>query len=188
MLATQVEIQGTTARVDFDNTPVPLFEHRGSGGYFTLWDASGRVQQCSPSLENGALPWHAPAGPDGDFQHILLPGGQTGRMFVLPVKARPENGGPGGVAAPTLVLGVARSTTNLEAVLRQVLWLTVGVGGAAIGVLVLVLATVVRRGLSPLEKVAAAIVAVEEHDLSAPSLPTACRRNWRRWSASSTLC
>jgi two-component system heavy metal sensor histidine kinase CusS len=127
--------------------------------YYELWTDDGRTLARSPHLGEHDLPrTGGPAAAD-----TVLPDGSRGRR--LQVELAPREEGPPAGPGHHLTVVVARSTDELERTLRLIRYR----GGAA-GLLAMIvglsaIGLAVRRGLKPLERLAADIAAIDERSL-----------------------
>ncbi len=146
------------------------FDRADRGEYFEVWLADGRVLARSKSLRGGDLERFAGATGAPAFRTVALPDGRRGRLVGITFIPRSEDNegeavGTRPAASPvTLVLG--RETAALDRTLARLRWLLGGVWAAMLAVVLGVLAWVVRRGLRPVQQLAAEIGRVDAADLS----------------------
>jgi heavy metal sensor kinase len=145
---------------------LPEFERPQRPHYFEIWAPDGKSVARSASLAGDHLSRpEMPINSRARFAPIPLPGGRTGRAVFLTFQARDES--PSAEPnRPALTLAVARDTQDLAAALVRLGWLLAGVSVAAVFAGVATMAWVVRRGLRPLDLVAASIERVGVSDFS----------------------
>jgi len=186
------EERGVIALEDGD-LAMPEFSRKAHPDYFEIWSADGKVLARSASLAAADLPLIRGAVDDPRFEALTLPNGLPGRavgMEFVPRVEDEEEGDhedgdndhdkdkPGRTdrraqpAAPRRVhLVVARESGELEARLRDLAWLILGGSALVIALSLGVAAGVVRRGLRPLNDLAADIAAIRTDRLQARVAP-----------------
>lgn len=168
-LAVLVEEDEEGVGFEAENLDLPEFRAIGQPEYFEVW-ADGRPIARSKSLGTGDLhriggPIDAPA-----FRTATLPDGRRGRLVGITFTPRTEDEGRkdgAGSEHAQVTLVLARATTGLDRALTSIGFLLAGVWAATIALTLGVLAAVVRRGLRPLNQLAARIGEVGETDLAA---------------------
>lgn len=183
-IAASVKEEPGEIEVEFDEREMPEFRRPDRPAYFELWREDGRVLQRSSSLAERGLDRRESAVGAAAFYPLALPDGRPGRAVILRFRPRVEDEQEGEderederAAAPPVVsqlvtLVVARETAGLERSLAMLRWLLAGAGGGTILLTLLVASVVVRRGLRPLDALAARIAGIREDNLSA-ALPEA---------------
>jgi two-component system sensor histidine kinase QseC len=167
-LAAMAEVDDGEIELEFAEVHLPEFEPSGRPAYYQVWLDDGRVYARSPSLGQHDLDrvqgsWDAPA-----FQSTTLPDGRPGRLAGIRFAPRQENGRRAGSAVShyvTLVFGC--ETAVIDQAVAMLRTLLIAVGALTLGLTAFVLAAVVRRGLKPVDALAAQIASVRPDDLSA---------------------
>jgi heavy metal sensor kinase len=179
-LAAAVETDGTHVEVKLVPEALPDIQQAEGELFSQYWTEDGAVLAKSANLAHGDLPRFA--GPIGQpqVQPLTLPDGRRARGAGLrfPINRRPRaperslSVPPGRDAYLTLV--VARDTTDLASHVRQLRGLLLAAGAGAMTAGAFVSWVVIQHSLRPLHRLAAAIAAIREDDLSA-RLPAATR-------------
>jgi len=145
---------------------MPEFQSKATPEYYQVCDEDGEVIAKSPSLEGTSLPKlhvhdSAPA-----YVDITLPDGRSGRMVILGF--RPPFAATGDLAgAEDLVLTMARSRSELDAVLRIFLFGLFATGILLAAGAALVVRATVQRGLAPLGLLALQAAVIDAGSLNA---------------------
>ena len=150
-----------------------------------VWLPDGTPLRRSGPPQGQDLP--AFGGRRGELVHraMVLPGGRAGRAvglrFTPAIEEDDEDDQPPDAderaswlaAVDPLTLVVARETTDMEARLRQLRWLLVGVGAVTMAASAGVAGAIARRGLAPLSVLAGRIAGIGEGSLATrmPSEP-----------------
>lgn len=143
----------------------PEFHEAKHIACFEIWHPDGKVFSRSPSLGGGDLPRLEAASGRPRAQALVLPGGRCGRVVVLAfiphtdeedeAAIRAKGGSARVPPAPLMTLAVAREPHELDEAL-WVLGSSLLLAGLALALgTVLVVMVAVRRGLSPLHRLAA---------------------------------
>ncbi len=170
VLAAMVEQDRDELELEFDERSLPEFRPSQHAEYYEVWLPDGRVFARSPSLGKADLERIETAPDRLTHTAATLPDGRRGRLVGITFAPRQEaEWGHGAPVAVTLVVG--RETADIDRTLAQLRLVLVGVCAAAILASVGILAWFVRRGLRPVEDVAAQIGNVGEADLSARIRP-----------------
>ena len=162
-------VERTESKIQFelDAHEAPEFYRSVDPDSFQLWLEHGESLAGSPSVNAGYLPRLSGMSETPVFQTVRLPDGRSGRAvgLVFTPKADDESGDAGPTEKVELV--VARGTASLDSTIRFIRWLlTLGTCGTLVLTLLLG-AVAVRRGLKPLDALAARIAAIRREDLSA---------------------
>jgi signal transduction histidine kinase len=166
-----VEQDGAETKFDLDEHEAPEFFRSSNPDYFQLWLENGELLAGSPVIKTGGLERFAGLSDSPVFRPMRLPDGRAGRAVGLLLLTKADEESKDALAARKVTLVVARGTDPLDATIRLIRWL---LAVAACGTLVLALllgAVAVRKGLKPLDDLAARIAAVRQDDLSA-QMPT----------------
>lgn len=169
-LKAATEFHHGKVRIDFDGQQPAQFVGGPNAQYFELWEA-GQVVARSPSLNSRDLPVVAPPPGRSEFRFDGLPDGADGREIATTFDLRrdpedgEENAAPGPLQA-SLTLIVARNTSQLSSALTQLKWLLIAACGAALLIGLALLAWIIRRGLAPVDAIAARIAGVGRASLS----------------------
>lgn len=184
-LVAATEIDDGKVEMDLDPDKMPEFRRRARrAAYFQYYADDGTSLIRSASLGDDDL---APAGGAIDepvFGAQVLRDGRPGRAVAITFDPFGDKQNPGAKdrAEPVepenldryeayarpgpMTLVVARDTVDMDARLRGLRWVLLGAGGATIALALLVAGVVVRRGLRPLDVLAARIGAIREQDLA----------------------
>jgi signal transduction histidine kinase len=165
-IAAAVEQDAHRVKGDVDEREVPGLRRGAGPDYFQVWLDDGSSLVESASLKGGRLWRFAGAEDTLVYRQVRLPDGRLGRsaglLFRVKVEEEVKLAGP--AARATLV--IERDTSELDRQVRFLGWFlflgTVGTIFATGGVA----AFVVSRGLGPLDRLAAAIAAIRDHDLA----------------------
>ena len=173
-LAALVEQDGDVIELELDEDSLPEFKPSDRAEYYQLWSLDGDVISRSSSLDGGDLPRLRSDTGHLVYRTTILPDGRPGRIIGLTFIPRQEElddpgQRPGERRQTTLV--VARDTADINSALGQLRWLLIFGCGAAILAAVGVLSCFVRRGLSPLDRIATDIAGIGPKDLSARLKP-----------------
>jgi signal transduction histidine kinase len=168
-LASLVEQDAARIKIELEPGEFPEFHREKRPHYFELLNADGTVLSRSPSLPAGAtlaVPGELSGKPA--FAAVRLPSGKPGRLIAYRFAPRFEDEarrGPAMEPLRTVTLAVAQPTHDLDDTLGQVALILAIVSAAAILASTGLLALVIRRGLRPLDDLAAAIERLGVHDL-----------------------
>jgi signal transduction histidine kinase len=161
-----VERSSAGIRFEIDEHEAPEFYRTVAPDYFQLWLENGENLASSPSIKLGGLERFAGLPDSPVFRFVKLPDGRAGRavgMLLVP-KADEE---ARAVISGRVILVVARGTASLDSTIGLIRWLLAATTGGTLVLAVLLGAVVVRRGLKPLDALAARIAAIRQDDLSA---------------------
>ena len=175
VFASTVEVEFGEVYLEFDELDMREFEEPDGPGYLQLWLDDGSVGFRSLSLGEADLPRIAGAVESPACQWVKLSGGRSGR--AAGITFRPwfhyedeaedwPSDELGEVPSETITLVLARETTSMDGMLSNLKALLIFVGSLAIVVSAVVLRTVIRRSLGPLDQVAMQISELGEEDLS----------------------
>jgi signal transduction histidine kinase len=138
--------------IDFDVERLAGFHPADGRDVFEIRQAGGAIALRSPALGQGRLPaLPEPAGPEPSFHAITLPDGSPGRAVVQRFDAADDDSGRYRDAQ----LIVATRSGELERTLDLLAWVLAAAGLLAIALTVPIVRAVLRRGLAPLERLAA---------------------------------
>jgi signal transduction histidine kinase len=169
-LASMVEFQHDgVLRMEFDPARMPEFSRALRPEYFECWNSDGVVLFRSESLGDDKAVAARPLVQVGSAKEpVVLPDGHQGRqaeMIFQPAAEDHEDAARAAAAKPVR-FAVARGTAEIDHRLAELMGLLLSICGGAIVCSAAILAWIVRRGLSPLETVAAKISALPGHNLS----------------------
>jgi len=169
ILAASVEYDDDKIEFELDVQMMPEFQSPGRPAYYQFWQHDGTVVVKSPSLGTDDLLLFEGSLDVPVFQELQTRNGRPGRAVGLKFKPSSDDGDRNRQPAKqqTLTLVVARDASDLYHHLRFLRWLLVLASVGTISSSFLVAAFVVRRGLSPLNSLAAQIAAIREDDLAA---------------------
>jgi len=147
------------------------FSRKERPEYFELRRADGAIIERSRSLIGTGLPTLNRRPTVDEFYQITLPDGRTGRAVLSPTTAEQETRAVEEVGqrpAVPIVVAVATDIQEITVHLRRLLTaLVVCTIALVVGGAVLV-TTIVRRGMKPLDQIASHAAALEPHRLTEP--------------------
>ncbi len=149
---------------------MPEFRDIKHQAYFQLWGPDQVVLAKSPTLRTDNLSRIGDNIASPMFVNLRQSGGRPLRAIGVRFLARPADNDlePPPKMAPTMMsLTVARDATDLWGQLRFLRWLLLLASVAGMILSLLIAAVVVRRGLAPLNALAAQIEAIRADDLTA---------------------
>ena len=160
-VADEFEFLGT----HFEFDPRPDLRQRFQPGekaeYFQFWLEDGPSLLRSASLRDRDLPGADLAGPNGPFFNLLLPDDRMGRAIALRFVPEMDNEDFIGEVEPdrkaTVILIYAASRERLDATLRSLLLALTSLGLLLPAGTALLVRSVVRRSLAPMDRLAAEI-------------------------------
>jgi len=165
-LSAAVEQDGQELRADIDERDLPEFRRATQPDYFEVWRDDGQVLARSSSLKGGDLERVEGAVGAVTYRRVRLPDGRPGRAAVLQFVPKSDDEGQHR-ARRTATVGVARDRAPLDAQMAVLTWLLASGTGGTIAISFLVGMIIVRRGLAPLNRLAAEISSIDQADLSA---------------------
>jgi signal transduction histidine kinase len=135
---------------------LPEFEPGPAPEYFSVWVDGGERIATSASLGDRDLPALLPQGATPVFTDLALPDGRRGRMVTLRAPAPVEHGDRAWAARPPRYVRflVARERGSLDAKVARVSSILAIAGALLFLGVPLVVRSVVRRGLQPLDRLA----------------------------------
>ena len=168
-LATLTEQENGRIQVEFDVEHMPEFAVGPEAAYFELWDASGALLRRSPSFDAGDATRRAslvrdPAAGSPSFEDVRLPDGRRGRQVRVDFVPAPDTPDPrlgtgGGAASPSgasrlqrATLIVARERAHLDAAVRRLELVGVGLGVGLLLMLAGSMQLALRVGLRSLDR------------------------------------
>jgi two-component system sensor histidine kinase QseC len=163
-----VERDGAKVKFDMDEREAPEFYRLARPDYFQLWFESGEDLALSPSLGTRNLDRFSALRDSPIYRPLRLPDGRAGRAVGLLFTPKADEDTKGSIPVQRVVLVVARETAPLDSSIRQIRIFLAAAAAGTLLLTVLVAAVVVRRGLKPLDALAARIAAVRQEELSAP--------------------
>ena len=156
-----VERTDAGLRADIDETEMPEFRRSDKPDYYEVWREDGPVLARSSSLRAGNLGRFESELGTFVVRNVRLPDGRPGRAACLRFKPLVDDESKRPASTPDAVLIVARGTAALDAEIAELRWLLAAGTGGTLALALLVAAVVVRRGLGPLDALAARIAAIE---------------------------
>jgi len=170
ILAASVEQNREEIELEFEVAQMPEFQEAERPTYYELWRPDGVVLARSPSLGADDLLRFEGAPGEPAFRAAQLrndrPGRAAGLGFHPRVADSEEKNPPQPEETLALTLVVARDAGDMLRHLEFLRWLLLVASVGTITLSVLVAAVVVRRGLCPLNSLAAEIAAITEDDLN----------------------
>jgi signal transduction histidine kinase len=157
-LGAMIEFEGGQMKMEPEAVKLAEFNRRRSPDYFAVWLPDGRVVARSNSVGDEGLPHPTPPPGSTVVQTVTLPDGKPGHQatltFVPPVDNGHEVHSPGTIP---VTLTVAWHVDEVGRKLTRLAWLLAGTGAGATLAAAAAMVWVVRRGLRPLEALAARI-------------------------------
>jgi len=170
ILAASVEFEAGVIDAEFEEQHLREFNDAEQPAYYQVWRRDGEVVCRSPLVGAHDLPrLHGPVGAPihsacrDPHNHRRLRA--VGLTFVPRTDPQDQDPPRRATEQDALVMVVARDASRLYGQLAFLRWLLLGVAGATTALALLVAAVVVRRGLGPLDSIAAEIAAIREDDL-----------------------
>lgn len=165
-LVTLTRQEAGEVEIDFADEHMPEFSRATEPEYFELWLADGTVLERSESLGSRDLPRFPVLGKEPQFQDVRLPDGQPGRMVEIAFVPQIEDDAspwaeklldptaplPAGHLRAA-VLATARSREELNALIRSIYAVSIGVAALLASALGLLVHVSVQRGLRPLDEI-----------------------------------
>jgi two-component system sensor histidine kinase QseC len=175
LLASTVEQKHERTSINFEEIDMREFETPSGPGYVQLFLPDGSVLFRSPSLGRANLEFIASIAESPTYSRVILPNGKPGRAVSITFMPQVEDEygqereseSFSGKSAPKITLVLARDTAPIDSSLALLRIVLISVGLGAIAVLAGVLQLVIRRGLKPLNQIAAQISQLGEQYLSA---------------------
>jgi len=170
IVAASVEQNREEIEIEFEVEQMPEFQEAEHPTYYELWRPDGVVLARSPSLGTDDLLRFEGAAGEPAFGALRLRNGRPGRAAGLGFRPRvadsEEKNPPQPEKILALTLVVARDAGDMLRHLEFLRWLLLIASVGTITLSVIVAAVVVRRGLCPLNSLAAEIAAITEDDLN----------------------
>jgi signal transduction histidine kinase len=129
--------------------------------YIEVWKDDGSVLARSPSLHGGDVPRTVVRAGGTAFADVTLPDGRDGRAITLQFLVRDESR----PRAPPLRLVVEEGTESIDAAVATVRTWFLLAGLTALGMIAVVTAWSLARGLRPLSQLATKIEQIDERQL-----------------------
>jgi len=171
ILAASVELDGDEIELEFEVAKMPDFQSAKHPTYYQLWKSDGAVVARSPLLDANDLPKIQGDVDELVFAKALTP--EKRRLRTVGLKFTPrladgdeENHGHSS-AEQTLTLVVARDATEVLGRLTFLRWLLISAAATVTILSLVIAAAVVRKGLAPLNAIAAEIAAIDQKNLAA---------------------
>ena len=162
-ITTLTEQNDGRVKLNFADELMLGFEARGGPDYFQLWQQAGQTVERSRSLGQNELPMlHGP--PDEPrFWNLVLPEGRPGRAVGIkyPLQHPQEN------APSEAILVVASVRRHFDHTLATLQIVLAGSGLLLLAATALVVPRVLRRELTPLQRLAADTARIDATSLSA---------------------
>jgi signal transduction histidine kinase len=166
-LATLVLDRGDKVEFEFADELMPEFSRSKSPEYFEIDFDDGKILERSRSLHDAAFPATPGDRAAVSRWNLELPDGRPGRAVAIRASAHyeplVENGFEDETRrSPRMIVRVARSRAELERMVTRMQW---GLEAVMLALSVAVTFTVtraVRRGLEPLDRLGAAVAAIDD--------------------------
>jgi signal transduction histidine kinase len=155
-----VERTDAGLRADIDETEMPEFRRADRPDYFEVWREDGPVLARSSSLKDANLERFEAEPGAFVFRNVRLPDGRAGRAVGLRFTPLADDESKQPASTPDTLLIVARGTAAVDAEIAELRWLLAAGTGGTLILALLVAAVVVRRGLRPLDALAARIASI----------------------------
>ena len=183
-LATLTEQENGRIQVEFDVEHMPEFAVGSEAAYFELWDATGALLRRSPSFDaseatrRASLVRDPAAARSPSFEDVRLPDGRRGRQIRVdfvpaPDAPDPRLGAGGRGASPSgasrlqqATLIVARERAHLDAAVRRLELIGVGLGVGLLLMLAGSMQLALRVGLRSLDRLTGQVRALGVSSLS----------------------
>ena len=165
-VAALIEDNGKEIHLESEAFTLSEFTRKRLPDYFAIWRADGSLLASSSAPGSATLPRGSGAVGHIAIEGMQLPDGQPGRRATINLLVSVE--GPNGILSPgtrTVALTVARHSAEVDRKLAGLAWLLLGTVATAILAAMGTLLIVVRRGLRPLEALAARISSAGPDDL-----------------------
>jgi signal transduction histidine kinase/outer membrane protein TolC len=165
-VAALIEDNGKEVHLESEAFTLSEFTRKKLPDYFAIWRADGSLLASSSAPGSATLPRGSGAVGHMAIEAMQLPDGQPGRRATINLLVSVE--GPNGILSPgtrTVALTVARHSAEVDRKLAGLAWLLLGTVATAILTAMGTLLIVVRRGLRPLEALAARISSAGPDDL-----------------------
>lgn len=174
------ESEDGRVQFDFSNDFLVGFRADHPGSYFELWDAAGMALCRSPSLRDKDLPLRNDGVPDRpSYWNIKLPSGRPGRAVAFSFSPGQADETLAQRPAPKVSLVVAVDRSELNETLGGLLVAVAGGGGFLFLAVFLVVPSVLRRELAPLNQFAEQTARIDAGSLAsrfpASGLPSELR-------------
>jgi two-component system sensor histidine kinase QseC len=165
-LAVLTEQNAGAMEVEVAYTFLPWFTAGDESSFFEVWRDDGKVVEKSPSLGPRDLPRSGSIGRKPIFHNLELPNGRPGRLVEISFVPRFDDDVPVQDSLPgsrmrKAVLVIAHDRGRLDALVRS-LYATAATSAAVLAlVLGLLVHTIVRRGLAPLDDIGRQVEALD---------------------------
>lgn len=174
ILAASIEhdLDDNIIELEYEVQQMPEFHNTEHPTYYQFWTEDGKVVAKSPLLGTDDLICQEnPLGrPASYLQPFFKRNGKTLRAFDLTFLPRSadndEDNAPPQMSDQLLFLTVARDASNLLGQLHFLRWLLLIASAAVILLSLLIAAIIVRKGLNPLNAIAAEIAMITEDNLA----------------------
>ncbi|MHC4660476.1 MAG: sensor histidine kinase [Planctomycetota bacterium] len=168
LLASMVEIEDGGIDLQFDEFDMREFDAKKNPGYLQLWSAGGKTIYSSPSLaETGLKKFSGTMKRSPDFHWIKTPDGRNGRAVTLFFHPSIEVQSGNRTEDPaTFIILLARGTSSIEHTVGRIALLLVFIGVAVILLSCVMLWIMIKKNLSPLNRMAGEIEKLDEQNLS----------------------
>ena len=170
VLAAAVETDANGVEVEIEVRQMPEFTDPNHPMSYQIWDMEGRVISKSALLNTGDFSRFYGTIDEPVYKLLTGPGGRlyraAGAMFLPRIEAEDSNDIIQHAGQP-LVLVVTRDARKLYGQLSFLKWLLLGAASLNAGLALIIGFYVVRRGLHPLETIAAEIAGINEGSLAA---------------------
>jgi len=171
VLAASVEVDGNEIELEFGIAQMPEFQNPDKPTYYQFWSPDGSVVAKSPLVGDGAL--ERLEGPVDElvFAESKSAGSRPLRAVGLKFYPRTadseEDPNRPASASRILTIAVARDATEMLGQLTFLRRLLISAAATVTILSLLIAAVVVRRGLAPLNAIAAEIAAIDQQNLAA---------------------
>lgn len=169
-LATLTEQKASGVMIDFAEEQMRGFDAGGSD-FFELRRADGSTVERSPSLRDAHLPLRHGTPEAPMFWNLKLPEGKPARAIEIKFRPQPD-GLPKGVAPTDAILVIASVRRDLDRTLATLQLVLAGCGLALLAGTGLVVPRLLRRELTPLQRLAEHAARIDATSLST-RFPTA---------------
>lgn len=137
--------------------------------YFQLWDSAGAALARSPSLRDADLPVLRRRQADRpEYWNLTTPNGRSARAICTTFVPETPGQPPSAKNTPTVTLVVAVDREDLDETLAGLLAAVCGCGALLFAAVWFLVPLVLRRGLVPLDRLAADVARIEVQSLASP--------------------
>ena len=165
-IATLTEQKGGHLQIEFADEHMHGFDAGGSD-FFELWQADETPVERSRTLQGAHLPLRRGPPEVPLIWNVTLPGGRAGRAVGLEFRAQPADEKPEAAGPAGAILVVASLRHDLDRTLVTLQLVLAGGGVLLLAATALIVPRVLRRELTPLQRLADEAAQIDAASLSA---------------------